>query len=103
MDKRQQLIDMISDHQEQRYWYDITCIYTARESHAPRTWEEFDQVRHRFFGDGDGEKLLLTPEQAKQLGDVRDFNILTLPNYYGKLVQMGLDPKNVTSWISDKG
>lgn len=89
MDKRKQLIDMISDHKEQRYLYTVVIVLS---NDAPTTWEEYDKEADQYIEvDADcDDEYLLTPEQAKQLGDVRDFEILALPNYYEKLVQLGL-------------
>ena len=91
MDKRKQLIDMISDHKEQRYLYTVVVVLS---NDAPTTWEEYDKEADQYIEVDayNDEVYLLTPEQAKQLGDVRNrnFEILALPNYYGKLVQMGL-------------
>ena len=89
MDKRKQLIDMISDHKEQRYLYTVVIVLS---NDAPTTWEEYDKEADQYIEVDayNDEVYLLTPEQAKQLGDVRNFEILSLPNYYGKLVQMGL-------------
>lgn len=92
MNKRKQLIDMISRKEEQRYWYKTTFIFMPRGEHYPRTWEEYDQISVHLIGgdDDDGDKLFLTPEQASQLGDVRDYNILLQSGYHDKLVEWGL-------------
>lgn len=90
MDKRKRLIDMISRKEEQRYHYTIVVVLS---SDPPETWEEYDKEADQYIEVDayNDEVYLLTPEQAKQLGDVRNFEILALPNYYGKLVQMGLE------------
>lgn len=94
--QRLQLIDMISCKEEQRYWYETTFIYMSKNSHYPRTWVEYDEMveQHKIICVNievdDSYKLFLTPEQASQLGDVRDFKILLQSGYYDKLVEWGL-------------
>lgn len=89
MDKRKQLIDMISDHKEQRYLYTIVIVLT---NDALTTWEEYDKEADQYIEVDayNDEVYLLTPEQAKQLGDVRDYNILLQSGYHDKLVELGL-------------
>lgn len=99
MNQRKLLIDMISNKEKQRYHYSVVVVLS---DDPPETWEEYDKEADQYieFDAYDDEVYLLTPEQAKQLGDVRNFEILALPNYYVKLVQMGLETcvvKNITS------
>lgn len=88
MNKREQLINMISRNEGKRYQYKTTFVFTSGD--YPRTWAQYDEKRHTFICDGNEKELSLTVEQAQQLGDVRGFNILVQPDFHDKLVQWGL-------------
>lgn len=110
MDKRKQLIDMIGNHQEQqRFQYDPVEFIGGK----PHSWEDYDKQQSECIAEcgypkwftidipdgnmGDwvnpDEAWLLTPEQAKQLGDVRDYNILLNIGWHDLLWEWGLVKK----------
>lgn len=111
MDKRQELLNMVGGYQEQQRYQYIPELFWGKE--IPHSWEEYDkqQSEHiaecgnpKWYSISDSdenlcdwvnpdEAWLLTPEQAKQLGDVRDFKILLQPDYYDKLWEWGLVKK----------
>ncbi len=109
MDKRQELLNMVSGCQEQqRFQYEPEEFLGK----TPHSWEEYDKQQSEHIAecgypkwfvvadDADicdwvnpDEAWLLTPEQAKQLGDVRDFKILLQSGYDDKLWEWGLVKK----------
>lgn len=101
--QRLQLIDMISRKEEQRYRYHPTLLIYSSKDPIIDTWEKYDKVADNFISFGDDsclgdwinkdEAWLLTPEQANQLGDVRDYHILLNSNYYDLLWEWGLVKK----------
>lgn len=110
MDKRQELLNMVSGYQKQQRFQYIPEEFIGE---IPHSWEEYDKQQEQHIAEcgypkwfelaiGDGklgdwvnpdEAWLLTPEQAKQLGDVRDFKILLQSGYYDKLWEWGLVKK----------